>query len=190
MKNLKSFTLIAMGCLLWFGFSNNPDGLHPEFDENPVFSEKQGTGIGDMAPDISMSGPNGETYTLSELKGKIVLVDFWASWCGPCRRENPNVVAAYHKYKKAQFKDAKGFEILSVSLDKSMDRWKSAIDQDGLEWKYHVSDLKGWQNEAAATYKVHSIPASFLVDANGRIVGKNLRGNNLHVAIDKLVKSL
>ena len=109
-----------------------------------------GTAIGDEAPEISMAGVDGKEIKLSSLRGKMVLIDFWASWCGPCRRENPNVVGAYDKYQKAKFKTAKGFDIFSVSLDQNGEAWKAAIEKDGLTWKSHVSDLKGWQNGAAA----------------------------------------
>jgi thiol-disulfide isomerase/thioredoxin len=165
--------------------------------EKPVVAErmvmktvKVGTGIGDEAPDIVMNGIDGKTMKLSSLRGKLVLIDFWASWCGPCRRENPNVVSAYEKYKKAKWKTAKGFDIFSVSLDQNVDAWKAAIEKDGLVWKNHVSDLKGWQNGAAAVYGVSSIPMSFLIDENGIIVAKNLRGLELHKQLDMHVKSL
>jgi len=149
-----------------------------------------GTAIGDEAPEISMAGVDGKEIKLSSLRGKMVLIDFWASWCGPCRRENPNVVGAYDKYQKAKFKTAKGFDIFSVSLDQNGEAWKAAIEKDGLTWKSHVSDLKGWQNGAAAVYGVSSIPMSFLIDENGIIVAKNLRGLELHKQLDMYVKSL
>lgn len=146
---------------------------------------------GQPAPNISLTSPSGKRYALSDLKGKVVLLDFWASWCGPCRRENPNVVEVYKKYKD------KGFEVFSVSLDgvdsqtasrigsqeevnkmmeSSKQRWIDAIAQDGLLWKYHVSDLRKWEAAPAAMYGVHSIPRAFLIDREGNIASVNVRG--------------
>lgn len=146
--------------------------------------------VGMDAPNISMSSPTGKTYSLADLKGKVVLLDFWASWCGPCRMENPNVVEVYKKYKD------QGFTVYSVSLDgldsrsaqryapadlsRAMDaqkqRWVDAIKQDNLIWEYHVSELKKWESTAGAAYGVSSIPRTFLIGRDGKIAAVNLRG--------------
>jgi thiol-disulfide isomerase/thioredoxin len=135
--------------------------------------------IGGQAPDFTMNDEKGNPRKLSEFRGQIVLVDFWASWCGPCRKENPNVVRMYEKYKD------KGFEILSVSLDKDKGRWLGAIEKDNLTWS-HVSDLKGWKNEAAALYGVRSIPETILLDSEGKIIARKLRGPMLEAKLAEI----
>lgn len=139
--------------------------------------------VGDMAPDLVFPDPTGKTRRLSDLRGKIVLLDFWASWCGPCRQENPNVVRVYNQYKNAKFTSGKGFEVFSVSLDKNKDQWSDAIAKDGLVWPNHVSDLKYWRSEGAALYGVTAIPATYLIDGKGKIIAKGIRGQSLENAL-------
>jgi thiol-disulfide isomerase/thioredoxin len=136
---------------------------------------------GDEAANIIMNNPEGETLKLSDLRGKVVLLDFWASWCGPCRRENPNLVRAYEKY------NSKGFEIFSVSLDSNKEKWVNAIKKDGLLWPYHVCDLKGWRNEASRTYGISSIPHAILIGKDGVIIRTHLRGAALDSELAKLL---
>jgi len=153
-------------------------------------SGKNGTAIGDAAPELAYYNPDStKVIKLSSLKGQYVLLDFWASWCGPCRRENPSIVRTYEKYSKAKFKNGKGFTVYSVSLDKSRAAWKAAIAQDNLHWPYHVSDLGAWSSAGARIYGVNSIPMNFLIDPDGIIVAKNLRGTQLDQALDPFVKS-
>ena len=134
---------------------------------------------GAVAPDFTQNTPEGEPFSLSDLRGKVVLVDFWASWCGPCRRENPNVVRLYEQYKD------NGFDILGVSLDRSKGPWVKAIEKDGLPW-HHISDLKGWKNQVAQMYSVSSVPHTILLDREGRILARNLRGEQLHQELKKI----
>ncbi len=142
--------------------------------------------IGDKAPEIAMRDPQGNIRKLSDLKGKVVLIDFWASWCRPCRMENPNVVRTYGQFKDAAFKNGDGFEVFSVSLDQNKAAWEKGIQQDKLVWDNHVSDLQFWRNAAARTYNVNSIPATFLIDGDGVIIKKNLRGKALENTLASL----
>ncbi|MBN2347893.1 MAG: TlpA family protein disulfide reductase [Bacteroidales bacterium] len=151
-------------------------------------SAEPGLNIGNKAPALSFLSPEGENYTLESLQGKLVLVDFWASWCPPCRKENPELVNTFHAFKNVPFVNGKGFTIYSVSLDKDKKSWVAAIQQDNLSWKYHVSDLKGWQSVPAAIYHVNFIPSNFLIDENGIIIAKNLRGEELKNTLEKFRK--
>jgi peroxiredoxin len=138
--------------------------------------------VGRRAPDFASEDPSGQPVKLSDLLGKgYLLIDFWAAWCGPCRHENPNVVKTYLQYKD------KGFSVLGVSLDKNKAAWIAAIEKDGLTWT-HVSDLKYWNSEAAQLYGVRAIPSNLLVDKNGIIVARNLRGEDLGKALENLYK--
>ncbi len=138
------------------------------------------TAVGAMAPDFALPTPDGGSLALSSLRGKYVLIDFWASWCGPCRQENPNVVRMYNLYKD------KGFEIFGVSLDQSREKWLGAIEKDKLTWP-HVSDLKGWESSAAQLYKVNAIPQTILLDKEGKIIAKGLRGEALEEKLASLL---
>jgi thiol-disulfide isomerase/thioredoxin len=186
-KNTKNYRMALGGIVTGLKSSSNP--LYPEYvkqymdlyknDSNGEIAQmdyemkRSGTSTpGFEAPDLVGMTPDSQSYALSKLRGKVVLIDFWASWCGPCRRENPNVVKNYNKYKD------KGFDILGVSLDREPGAWKKAISDDGLPW-HHISDLKGWQSSHAALYSVTSIPQTVLVDKEGKIIARNIRGEQL-----------
>ncbi|MEN8957807.1 MAG: TlpA disulfide reductase family protein, partial [Flavobacteriales bacterium] len=140
------------------------------------------TRMGAVAPELNMVNPEGKIMTLESLRGKYVLIDFWASWCGPCRRENPTVVRLYNKYKD------QGFDVYSVSLDKSKSKWVSAIAKDKLSWPNHVSDLKGWGSAATRLYGFRGIPYTVLIDREGKIIGTRLRGPALERKLEELFK--
>lgn len=145
--------------------------------------------IGEVAPEINLPSINRAVpYKLSSLRGKLVLVNFWASLFAPCRFENPNIVKAYNQYKDKSFVNGQGFEIYSVSLDLNEGNWKKAIVKDKLIWKHHVSDLKGYDSEVAADYGIRSIPYNYLIDGNGKVLAINLRGAQLSKAIKKYLK--
>ena len=156
------------------GYTSYYKALNEKFNRIKVLS------IGQYAPEISLNDPDENQLTLSSLRGKYVLLDFWAAWCRPCRVENPNIVKMYNKYKNY------GFEVFQVSLDRDKSTWINAINKDGLNELNHVSDLKFWKSDAAITYNIKSIPASFFIDPDGKIIAKNLRGPRLEKKLSEI----
>jgi thiol-disulfide isomerase/thioredoxin len=135
--------------------------------------------IGDIAPEIALNNPEGKVIKLSSLRGKYVILDFWASWCGPCRRMNPSLVRVYKEYATKKFDNADGLTVFSVSLDKDKDAWLAAIKSDRLEWQEHVCDFMGWQSRTAGVFGVESIPYNFILDGDGRILAMDLQDQAL-----------
>ena len=149
-------------------------------DLDGIIKQLEHVQIGQVAPEFSLPDTAGVSVSLSDFRGKYVLLDFWASWCGPCRAENPNVKKVYEKYK------SKGLEIIGVSLDVKVDAWRKAIETDGLPW-LHMSDLKGWNSIVTDVYQIHGIPMLFVLDENNRIVGEGLRGEELEKCVQKVL---
>ncbi len=181
MKKIKFLAvLLFMGTSVLF-LNMKSDFLSPDVKGEPK--------VGDIAPEITGTTPNGKTMKLSSLKGNIVLIDFWTSWCAPCRKANKNVVKTYKKYKNKEFKNAKGFKVFNVSLDKNKGNWKAAIKIDKLDWDTHVNDIEeNGDSKAANRYNVRSIPTTYLIDEEGKIIAKNLHGPMLDRQLSKLLK--
>lgn len=172
------FFLLCITCVA-FSCEENKGNSKDLYDQNQSATEKKsepgkqtGINVGDFAPEINLPGLDDKMVPLSSLKGKYVLIDFWASWCPPCRRENPNVVRMYEKYKD------KSFEIYGVSLDGSKEKWAEAIQTDNLPW-VHVSDLGGWNSSVVPQFSIAGIPHTILLDKEGKIIAKDLRGESL-----------
>jgi len=176
---------LSLVLVLGFGFGNS----NIQNEETSIEILAKTPKIGELAPEINLPSINRSvTYKLSDLRGKLVLVNFWASMNAPCSHENKNQVRTYNKYKNKSFKNAQGFTIYSVSLDSNLESWKKAIKKDGLSWPYQVSDLKGYESEVAVTYGVTTIPSNYLIDGDGKVLAINLRSAQLVKTIEKYLK--
>jgi thiol-disulfide isomerase/thioredoxin len=154
-----------------------------------LYAQSYGINVGNKAPNIIGMNIAGDSINLETLKGDLVLIDFWASWCGPCVKGKPEIVEAYNQYKDASFNKGESFKVFSVSLDQQKNRWESTVERLGMNWEWHVSDLKGWHSEYAKLYRVNSIPANFLINGDGVIIAKNLRGPMLKKVLSEQLKA-
>lgn len=161
------------------------DSLPKKETKETVLEEPVGLNLGNMAPNLVGKNTKDSLISLNSLKGKVVLIDFWASWCVPCRYENPNVVKNYEQFKDKKFKNGNGFTVFGVSLDENKTSWVNAIKKDNLVWPYHISDLKGWNSAHGLKYNITGIPNNYLINGDGIIIAKNLRSEDLTKALEK-----
>jgi thiol-disulfide isomerase/thioredoxin len=176
--------IFLMACTSGTGATNKGDNI-PVPEKSGI---RVGIEIGERAPELAFESPGGEVIALSSLRGKIVLIDFWAAWCPPCRKENPDLVKTYHEFRDKEFINGSGFTVYGVSLDRKKEDWVAAIEKDHLEWETQVSDLKGWLSAPAAMYGVMGIPTNFLIDGDGIIIAKGLQGEYLDNKLKELLK--
>jgi len=181
------YIILTVIFLLFFG-NQGIKGQQSEDFFRAAEEEETGAHIGLPAPEIILESPSGEKIALSSLRGQVVLIDFWAAWCPPCRRENPSLVNTYRQYKDREFVNGTGFTIYSVSLDKKKESWIAAIEEDSLVWESHVSDLMGRESALLEKYEISSIPLNFLLDGNGIILAVGLRGSALEERLKELLK--
>jgi thiol-disulfide isomerase/thioredoxin len=170
-KNILISALVLI-CLGFLGYAAFDYYKLPDVPQNEIMEQLSGKGV------------NGETISLSSLSGNIVLIHFWAGWCGPCRMENPHLADVYNQYREKKFDSGSGFSIYSISLDVNRNQWISAIEKDGMNWPAHVSDLKGWNSSQAKLFSIRSIPASILLDENGDIVFTNPTPSQISVYLE------
>ncbi|MDF1572277.1 MAG: TlpA disulfide reductase family protein [Bacteroidales bacterium] len=186
-----SIALISLTIIFLASCGNKPSGTTAEETAYTMPPEiealRVGTTLGLRAPEIEMPNLEGETMQLSSLRGKLVLIDFWASWCNPCRLENPHLVKVYDEFNDASFTKGEGFEIFSVSLDRNEEAWRKAVMQDRLDWPYQLGTMEGARTQAAQDYGIQMIPSNFLLDQHGVIIATNLRGDALNEKLNSLI---